>query len=284
MMIVINKMHIVRNIRLMTSCCGIRQIASCGGSLHSGYKFLSSAVPSGREVDPYPTGHPDKETIVVYGRPTTRVEKVLFMLEELCLPYTRVHFESPPPAYIVDINPTKLVPAIRDGPVTIHGSNSICVYLAHKHGQQNGMFPSCSIALGLAFQWSEYTEGYLATPRLNHVYHACVNKAYPPSLAKPGCPSDKETEDNINATAAALRILDDHIARAELQQQPFIALTTTLTFADAVAAPWLHKWYVHAEEYGPKLSREQFPAVSRYYERLSARASFHRGILYRAST
>jgi glutathione S-transferase len=242
--------------------------------------FCSNA----RAKDPFPNGHPKSGTVVVYGRPTTRVEKVMYILEELNVPYERVHFISPPPDYFEDINPAKLVPAIRDGQVVMDGSNSICAYLAHKYGQHLGIFPSNSLLVGKAIQWSEFVEGYLATPRLNHVFHAVVNKAYPPSLAKKGCPTDEEIEKSITATVDAMRILDSHIKNQMVLSNSrgiFVADSNTFTFADAAAAPWVHKWYSHADDFDPRLSRSKFGAVTQYYDLLSERPAFARGILYR---
>lgn len=198
------------------------------------------------------------------------------------MPYTRDHFVSPPPDYFTAVNPMKLVPAIRDGPMTLNGSNAICVYLAHKYGKTLGLFPNNSESVGLAFQWAEFIEGYLATPRLNHVYHAQINKAYPPSLNKPGCcPTDEEIQNAVNATEAALKILDVHLSSVQSDHKSFIASTKDLTFADAVAAPWIHKWHVHAHHYSTSLSHDKFPAIARYYEVLKSRPSFSKGILYK---
>jgi len=250
---------------------------------------FSSSSPDALIKDPYPHGHPDEKTVVVYGRPTTRVEKVLYILEELNVPYTRVHFVSPPPAYFSEINPMLLVPAIRDGSsVTMEGSNAICAYLAHKYGSM-GMFPEDSLVLGRALQWSEFMEGYLATPRLNHVFHAVINKAYPPSLNRPGCPTDAEIDKSVTATVAAMKILDAHLSNQNSSinnggssgSSAFIADPGTFTFADAVAGPWVYKWYLHADEFGPRLAHGRFGAVARYFDRLAERPAFQRVVLKR---
>lgn len=44
-----------------------------------------------------------KPGLFVFGRRTSRVEKVYFILEELGLPYSTVQFESPPPKWYADV-------------------------------------------------------------------------------------------------------------------------------------------------------------------------------------
>jgi hypothetical protein len=73
-------------------------------------------------ADPYPSGLDD--TIVVYGRPTSRVQKVHNTLAELDLPWEAVNFQKAPDWYKREINPTGLVPSIRCGQQVLWGSNS----------------------------------------------------------------------------------------------------------------------------------------------------------------
>lgn len=231
--------------------------------------------------DPFPLGKLDR--VIVYGRPTSRVQKVTFLLEEMQVPYERVDLPSPPPEYLKEINPLGLVPAIRDGATILDGSNAICAYLSHKHCRSRGFYPTDSLSLGRAVKWGEFIEYHLASPRLNVVFHAAINNMYPPSFQRPGCPNEEELQGHVAATAAALEVLNAHLAssRAELGNGSFLANTNTFTFADAIAAPWLHKWYVHASEgtFGPSLAPERFEAVLSYYQQLAARPAFQKEIV-----
>ena len=248
--------------------------------------FSTTSTPK----DPFPRGHSTAGHVIVYGRGTTRVQKVTYLLEELQIPNERVIFPSPAPAYLKDISPLGLVPAIRDGPISLDGSNAICAYLAHKYGRDRGFFPEDSLAVGRAFQWGDYMENYLASPRLNMVYHALINKAFPPSFKKDGCPSDEDIERHIDATVQALLLLDAHLFHTLGQEHnhtstssapSFIAATNKFTFADAIAAPWLHRWYEFAVigDFGPRLAPRHFSSVVHYYDRLAARPAFERAIL-----
>jgi glutathione S-transferase len=247
---------------------------------------VSTAAAADR--DPFPNGLNEK--IVVYGRVTTRVEKVLYMLEELQLPFERVELPSPPPSYYKrKVNPLGLVPSIRDGAATLEGSNAICAYLAHKHGGALGCFPEDSAEVGRALQWGDFVENYLATPRLNVVYHGFINKQFPPSFKREGCPSPEEMEGHIDATVQALSILERHLTSAGRphdknqcgSSSSFIATPDSFTFADAIAAPWLHRWHQHAVtgDFGTKLRPENFDGVMRYYNMLALRPAFQRVLL-----
>mmetsp|Transcript_3750 Transcript_3750/g.6384 ORF Transcript_3750/g.6384 Transcript_3750/m.6384 type:complete len:281 (+) Transcript_3750:15-857(+) len=241
---------------------------------------------SNSNIDPYPHGLPDR--VVVYGRTTSRVQKVLYMLEELRVPCERVFLQSPAPAFFKDdVNPLGLVPAIRDQDVILADSNAICAYLAHKYGRDDGFYPADAAGVGKALQWSDFIENYLATPRFNIVFHALINNQYPPSFRRPGRPSDEEIDQAIDATVHAFGILDRHLscsaaAGRDMDSTPtFIDGQEHFSFADAVAAPWLHRWHCHASvgEFGQKLAPERFKSVLRYHRLLEARPAFQSAIL-----
>lgn len=260
----------------------VRALSSAGAGARA-----AAAAPK----DPFPLGHATSGHIVVYGRSTSRVQKVTYLLEELQVPNERVILPSPAPAYLKEISPLGLVPAVRDGPLFLDGSNAICAYLAHKYGRDRGFFPEDSLAIAKAFHWGDYIENYLASPRLNLVYHGLINKTYPPSFNKQGCPSDAEMEGHIDATVQAMLHLDTHLCHAHGQDRSniisstttFIATTDAFTFADAIAAPWLHRWYEFAAtgDYGPRLTPGHFDSVMRYYDHLAARPAFQTAILNR---
>lgn len=152
-------------------------------------------------------------------------------------------------------------------------SNAVCVYIAHKYGKGAEAFPSDSVALSSAHRWADFVEHYLSTPRLNPLYHAVVNRAYPPSYKKPGCPTAAEISVHKTATQAALQILDNHL---ETISGKFIANTEKLTFGDAAVIPWVERWYEHAVEgrYGKELEPDQFQAITDYRQRLAALPAF----------
>jgi glutathione S-transferase len=70
----------------------------------------------------------------VIGAPTTRAFRVIWMLEELGVPYTLDPKRPRDPA-VVALNPSGKVPVLVDDGVPIFDSVAICQYLADKHGE-----------------------------------------------------------------------------------------------------------------------------------------------------
>ena len=79
--------------------------------------------------------------IKLLGRQTSgNVQKVLFMLEEIGVPYTREDYgrqfnNTQTPEYLA-LNPNGKVPTLVDGDTVIWESNTILRYLAAKHAPQ----------------------------------------------------------------------------------------------------------------------------------------------------
>ena len=83
----------------------------------------------------------------VLGRKTSgNVQKVLFLLEELKLPYEREdygrQFNNTQTAEYLGLNPNAKVPTLVDGEVIIWESNTILRYLANK--TKSPLYPSDS--------------------------------------------------------------------------------------------------------------------------------------------
>jgi len=72
----------------------------------------------------------------IYGRPTSRARRVLWIARMLGLDFENVPVtpeEMRQPAYLA-LNPNGKMPALRDGDVTLFESHAILLYLARKYG------------------------------------------------------------------------------------------------------------------------------------------------------
>lgn len=147
--------------------------------------------------------------ITVWGRRNSvNVQKVLWALEELDVPYTRENvggsFGGNQDADFRAMNPMGLVPVIRDGDVTMFESHAIVRWLAARY--RDGLLrPSDHKSLAMAEQWMEWTQVNVAP----HVSTLFVHRV-------------RSLPQNRNAAAAdaaerlvadALRIADDWLAR-----------------------------------------------------------------------
>src|ERR1700751_4778003 len=109
----------------------------------------------------------DKPMLRLLGRQTSgNVQKVIFMLEELNLPYTREDYgrqfgNTQTDAYR-KLNPNAKVPTLVDGDLAIWESNTILRYLAAAHGAQlDGATPA---ERTLVERWMDWQLGAVNAP------------------------------------------------------------------------------------------------------------------------
>lgn len=108
--------------------------------------------------------------IQLLGRATSaNVQKVIFLLEELHLPYERKdygrQFENTATPEYVAMNPMKKVPTLVDGETTVWQSNTILRYLASK--SSNPLYPVDAAQRSQVERWMDWT-----LAELNPVYLA----------------------------------------------------------------------------------------------------------------
>ena len=158
------------------------------------------------------------------GRQTSgNVQKVIFMLEELGLPYVREDYgrqfgNTQTDAYR-KLNPNAKVPTLLDGDVVIWESHTILRYLAATHGPQlTGASPADRT---LVERWMDWLLGALNGPFL-----AVFREAGKP-------PAERHPDFGAQAAdlAAQLKIVNEHLASRQ-----WFALDR-LTIADIALAP-----------------------------------------------
>ena len=158
------------------------------------------------------------------GRQTSgNVQKVIFMLEELGLPYAREDYgrqfgNTQTDAYR-KLNPNAKVPTLLDGDVVIWESHTILRYLAATHGPQlTGASPADRT---LIERWMDWLLGALNGPFL-----AVFREAGKP-------PAERHPDFGAQAAdlAAQLKIVNEHLASRQ-----WFALDR-LTIADIALAP-----------------------------------------------
>ena len=89
----------------------------------------------------------------VIGTPKTRALRVIWMLEELELPYT-IDPLPPRDAKLADINPSGKVPILKDGNDYVIDSVAIIQYLADKHGKLT--HPAGTIPRAHQDSWTQF--------------------------------------------------------------------------------------------------------------------------------
>lgn len=189
------------------------------------------------------------------GRQTSgNVQKVIFMFEELGVPYTREdygrQFENTQTAEYKAMNPTSKVPTLVDGDTVIWESNTILRYLAASGGEHlHGTTPAekTEVERWMDFLLAAVNPGYLA--------------AFKSAKLKPE-EQTAETREQVKDLIAQLKILDGYLAGKD-----FLAFGK-FTIADIACAPILKRCIDF------KIDRPSMPDLERWVAAIAARPAF----------
>jgi glutathione S-transferase len=104
-------------------------------------------------------------TITVYHLETSRSERIVWLMEELGLPYEIEVFPrettGAAPHPLKAIHPLGKAPAIRDGDVVLAESGAIVDYVVHRHGGGRLALPPGAPAYARYLYWLHFAEGSL---------------------------------------------------------------------------------------------------------------------------
>ncbi|HYF08565.1 MAG TPA: glutathione S-transferase family protein [Acetobacteraceae bacterium] len=197
----------------------------------------------------------------LWGRVNSvNVMKVLWVLEELGLPYERQDAGMAfgvvdTPAYRA-MNPNGRIPTLEDDGFVLWESNSILCYLAMKAGSP--IYPSAPAARASLDRWLDWQLSTLS-PAERNLFWGMVRT-----------PADKRDMAQVVAAARAAaecwRILDARLA----QGGPFVE-GGAFTLADIVLGAYARRWF------GPEVQVDgmpHFPALAAWYARLGQRPGF----------
>ncbi len=199
--------------------------------------------------------------IDLYTWSTPNGRKVSIMLEECVLPY-RVHpinigkGEQHTPEFLA-INPNNRIPAIIDPdgpdgrPLTLFESGAILIYLAEKTGK---FMPRAPRARIICLQWLMFQMGGVG-PMFGQAHHFIRNKEVVPYGIK------RYTEE----TRRLYGVLQKRLSDAEY-------LADEYTIADIATYPWVARFEWH------KVDLNDFPAVKRWFDKISARPAVQKGM------
>lgn len=200
--------------------------------------------------------------LTVWGRlSSSNVQKVIWTLEELELPYRRIDKGGPykgldDPDYLA-MNPMGLVPTLKDGSLVIWESHAIVRYLAATYAS-GLLWPIEPSERALADQWTDWVATTLSVA-LSALFTQAVR------LPKPQ--RDPAALDKALAQFVKLfRIMDRQLART-----PYLA-GKGLTYADIVAGVSLYRWSTM------EIDRPALPHVDAWHERLLGRAAFKKAV------
>ena len=194
----------------------------------------------------------------VLGRATSgNVQKVLFLLEEMKLPYERKDygriFENTTltPEYKA-INPTQKVPTLIDQGLTVWESHTILRYLAATHDAA-ALYPAEPGPRTHVERWMDWSL-------------ASLNAAYLGGFRDAKKTAEERAPDTVKNLAAELTILESQLSR-----QPWIA-GPAMTLADICMGPIVRRCLAFP------FDLPATPHVSAWVKKLEAMPSFQKAI------
>jgi glutathione S-transferase len=201
----------------------------------------------------------EKSVLIVHHLNESRSQRILWLLEELGVPYEIVKHERDavtrlaPPA-LKAVHPLGKSPVIVDAGVTVAESGAITDYLIRTYGK-GGFMPATGTPAYEAYnQWLHFAEGSAMLPFLLALYTGRLGEAAAPLMPR----IQSEIANHVGYIAASLGdqtwIMGDALTGADI----------LLSFPAEIAV--MQGLGVH------------FPNLKTYVERIHARPAFKRGL------
>lgn len=207
-------------------------------------------------------GNTRTQQIMLWGRTSScNVQKVLWTLEELSLPYAHVPAGGDfggldDPAYLA-MNPNGRVPTLQDGNLVLWESDAIVRYLAMRYGAGT-LWPEDVGECARADQWMTWGTVELV-PDWIALFWRLVRT--PAALRDTAVIAR-----HLEATSRRMRLLDRHLA-----DHRYLA-GDRFTMADIPAGMTLYRWYAM------DIERPQTPRVEEWNAQLCDRPAYKKGV------
>jgi glutathione S-transferase len=198
--------------------------------------------------------------IKLWGRAnSSNVMKVIWLLQELCLPYDRVDVGGPfggtaTPEYRA-MNPLGVVPSLEEDGFTLFESNAILRYLCNGQAAGESFYPKATRLRATVDSWLDFQQTALSRPQ-GIVFQGLVRTA--PEKRNHAAIAAAVTE-----AAGIWAILD-----ARLKRHDYV-IGDSFTLADIAFAVHVHRWFTMAVE-----ARPEAPHLHAWYQRLLERPAY----------
>ena len=196
----------------------------------------------------------------IYGRANSiNVRKVLWLCGEIGQPFERSDWgrgfkPTSDPAF-QKVSAFGVVPVVDDNGFILRESNTICRYLASKHGRTD-IYPTELKARATTEMWMDWAATDIYTA-IRPVFIGLQVKLAPQKDDKAGI------EAGIKDWGRQMQLLEAHLAKSG----PYVC-GDTFTLGDIPVGLVVNRWF------GITFEKPQLPAVSAYYERLSERPAY----------
>jgi glutathione S-transferase len=186
------------------------------------------------------------------------VRKVLWLCAEMALEFDQEPwgegFRTTDTFEFKALNPNALVPVLRDGPLVLWESNTICRYLAHRYLRPD-LLPTDARGRARVEQWMDWQATEL-NDSWRYAFMSLVRKS-------PQHDNSRATDDSVRSWNRNMQILDGQLTRTKA----YVA-GDSFTLADIVIGLSVNRWF------STPIARFNLPAVYAYYQLLSTRSAF----------
>jgi glutathione S-transferase len=195
----------------------------------------------------------------ILGKPISiNVRKVLWLCEELALPYELEAWgagyrDTDTPEFRA-LNPNAMVPVIVDGDAVLWESNTICRYLAGRHGRDD-LLPRDPLARARVEQWMDWQ-----VSDLNNAWRYAFMSLVRHSPAHQDAHAVAASADTWNRYMVILE--------GQLEKAGGFVAGPAFTLADIVIGLSVNRWFM------TPIARPDLPHLQAYYDRLATRAGF----------
>ncbi|WP_407146397.1 glutathione S-transferase family protein [Bradyrhizobium sp. ORS 86] len=203
-----------------------------------------------------------KPQLTIWGRANSvNVQKVLWCLAELDLPYQRIDAgmqfgKNDRPEYLA-MNPNGRIPTLVDGDYVLWESNSVMRYLCMAHGQGSSIYPHAPKARASVDRWLDWTLSTVQ-PVDRPVFWALVRT--PPEKR-----DMVQIQKDVDAEGVVWRVVETQLAsRRFIEGDQF-------TIADIALGAFARRWLGVEGVVKPKL-----PNLERWFGELGQRPGFIR--------
>ncbi len=214
--------------------------------------------------------------ITVHHLNNSRSQRILWLIEELGLPYEIKRYQRNPntmlaPPELLAVHPLGKSPVITDGDVTVAESGAIVEYLIDTYGQASGLRPAAGTPERLRYTyWLHFAEGTAMSPLLMKLIFMKIKSTPMPFFVKPIA---KAIADKVLAG-----YVDPNLERqnafmeAELAQRPYF------TGPDFSAADIQMSFPIEASAQRAGVSQQGTPKLFDWLQRVHARPAFQRAL------
>lgn len=203
------------------------------------------------------------EPLTVWGRRNSiNVQKVLWTCEELEVPYQVIEaggaFGLVNEKSFEEINPNRLVPALRDRDLVLWESNAIVRYLAARYGQ-GSLWPEETAARALSDRWMDWQAGTL-WPVMRIIFQQLVRTPV----------QERDLQKVEDARQSCARLLE--ILERTLENSEFLG-GSSLSIGDISVGVALYRWMQFP------IKRENSKNIDEWYARLADRCAYQKVVM-----